>query len=133
MSTRIDSMLVYASRSCLLEAPLYNLWRRARLHLGSPLRLPLPGLKQMLLILEDENWVVVDEGQYDLPVLAWVDFQDSHRDNMYKPVPCTLNYYHYMASSLRGKVLVCMAETLQARLSSATSLTPENPDGSDLE
>jgi hypothetical protein len=76
----------------------------------------MPGLKQMVLILEDDSWVVVDENQYDLPVLAWVNFQDSHRDNLHKPVPCTLNYYHYMASSVRGKVLARMSETLEALL-----------------
>jgi hypothetical protein len=109
-------MPVYASRPCELDAAQYNLWRRARLHLGSPLRLSMPGLKQMVLILEDDSWVVVDENQYDLPVLAWVKFQDSHRDNLHKPVPCTLNYYHYMASSVRGKVLARMSETLEALL-----------------
>ena len=76
MSTRIDTMPVYATRPCQLDASLYNLWRRARLHLGSPLRLPLPGLKQIVLLLEDDSWVVVNEGQYYLPVLSWVNFQD---------------------------------------------------------
>ncbi|MEN8129719.1 MAG: hypothetical protein ABFS45_05900 [Pseudomonadota bacterium] len=120
MTTRIDDMPVYAARADQLEASLYNLWRRARLHLGSPLRLDLPGLKQMALILEDDSWVVVDQCQYDLPVLAWVNFQDSGRDNLYKPVPCTLNYYHYLASSLRGKVLARMGEALQDRLRTPT-------------
>ena len=116
MTTRIDDMPVYAARADHLDAALYNLWRRSRLRLGSPLRLPLPGLKQMVLILDDDSWVVVDEVQYDLPVLAWVNFRDHGRDNLYKPIPCTLNYYHYMASRLRGKVLVLMGEALEARL-----------------
>lgn len=116
MTTRIDTMPLYAARSTQLDASLYNLWRRARLHLGSPLRLPLSGLRQMVLILEDECWVVVDEGQYDLPALAWVDFCHPGRDNLHKPIPCTLNYYHFMASSLRGKVLIQMANILQEQL-----------------
>ena len=117
MTTRIENMPVYATQADQMEAPLYNLWRRARLHLGSPLRLPLPGLKQMVLILEDDSWVVVDEVQYDMPVLAWVKFQDNDRDNLHKPIPCTLNYYHYLASRLRAKVMARMAEALEARLS----------------
>lgn len=129
MTTRIGDMQVIAARHCELEASLYNLWRRARLHLGSPLRLPMPDLKQMVLILEDDSWVVVDEVQYDLPVLAWVNFQDRHRDNIYKPVPCTLNFYHYMASSIRGKVLALMGEQLEALLHDVPSATPENPAG----
>ncbi|HEC20530.1 MAG TPA: hypothetical protein ENI97_14530 [Gammaproteobacteria bacterium] len=116
MTTRIVDMPVLASRPAELEAGIYNLWRRARLHLGIPLRLALPGMAQMVLILDEDSWVVVNENQSDLPILAWVDFQDSHRDNLYKPIPCTLNFYHYMASSLRGKVLTCMERELDALL-----------------
>ena len=124
MSTRIDGMPVYATQADHLDASLYNLWRRARLHLGSPLRLPLQGLKQMVLILEDDSWVVVDEIQYDMPVLAWVNFQDSGRDNLHKPIHCTLNFYHYLAIRLRDKVLARMGEALEQRLSDAA---PGNP------
>ena len=114
--TRIDKLLVYASRPCLMEAELFNLWRRACLHLTMPMRIPLTGLKQMLLIVEEDAWVVVDEVQYDLPILAWVDFDSQHRDNLHKQVPCTLNYYHFMASSLRGKVLVLLKEAFEEKL-----------------
>ncbi len=129
MSTRIDDMLVYATQDDHLDASLYNLWRRARLHLGSPLRLPLQGLKQMVLILEDDSWVVVDEVQYDMPVLAWVEFQDSGRDNLHKPILCTLNFYHYLASRLRDKVLARMEEALEQRLSDAASENPTDIGG----
>lgn len=117
MVTRINDMPVYAARTDQVEASLYNLWRRARLHLEMPLRMELPGLKQMALVLEDDSWVVVDQSQYDLPVLAWVGFQDAGRTTLHTPVTCTMNYYHYMASHLREKVLILMDEALQARLS----------------
>lgn len=116
MTTRIVDMPILASRPAEMEAGIYNLWRRARLHLGIPLRLSLPGMAHMILILDEDSWVVVNENQNDLPVLAWVDFEDNHRDSLHKPIPCTLNYYHFMASSLRGKVLERMAEALQDRL-----------------
>ncbi|HHH44056.1 MAG TPA: hypothetical protein ENK49_07960 [Gammaproteobacteria bacterium] len=117
MSTRIHDMPVYAARTDQVEAALYNLWRRARLHLPMPLRIDLPELKQMALILEEDSWVVVDQCQYDLPVLAWLDFQDSGRTSLHTPVSCTMNYYHYMASHLREKVLTLMLEALESRLS----------------
>jgi len=117
MVTRIHDMPVYAVRTDQIEAPLYNLWRRARLHLELPLRIDLPGLKQMVLILEEDSWVVVDQCQYDLPVLAWVGFQDAGRTTLHTPVTCTVNYYHYMASHLRKKVLTRMGEALETRLS----------------
>ncbi|HHJ16936.1 MAG TPA: hypothetical protein ENJ80_09590 [Gammaproteobacteria bacterium] len=124
MTTRIHDMPVYAARTDEVDASLYNLWRRARLHLAMPLRIELPGMKQMVLIIEDDSWVVVDQYQYDLPVLAWVSFQDAGRTTLHTPVSCTMNYYHYMAGQLREKVLACMGEALEARLGAGH----ENPD-----
>ncbi len=117
MVTRINDMPVYAAQTDQIEASLFNLWRRARLHLNMPLRIELPGMKQMVLIVEDDSWVVVDQCQYDLPVLAWLDFQDAGRTTLHLPVTCTMNYYHYLASHLQEKVLACMSEALEVRLS----------------
>ncbi len=116
MVTRIHDMQAYETRSEQLDASLYNLWRRARLHLHMPLRIELSGLKQMVLIIENDCWVVVDQCQYDMPVLAWLDFQDAGRTSLHTPVTCTMNYYHYLASHLRKKVLAQMNDILQARL-----------------
>ena len=116
MTTRIGDMPVYAARDDQLDASLYNLWRRARAHHDLPMRIPLQGLKQMVLILEDDKWVIVDQNQYDLPVLAWVDFQDRQRSALHTPVPCTLNYYHFMASGLRARVLKLMEAALERHL-----------------
>ncbi len=119
MTTRIYDMPVYEARTEQLDASLYNLWRRAGLHIQLPLRIELPQQKQMVLIIEEDSWVLVDQNQYDLPVLAWIDFQDSGRDSLHTPVDCTLNYYHYMASRLRLKTLSILTETLQAELDAA--------------
>jgi len=116
MVTRIHDMPVYATRTEQIDAPLYNLWRRARLHLVLPLRIEMPQLKQMALILEEDSWVLVDQDQYDLPVMAWLEFQDAGRSSLHTPVNCTLNYYHYLASRLRGKVLQLMVDALNERL-----------------
>ncbi len=116
MTTRITDMPVMVSRPASVEASVYNLWRRSRLKLGPYTRLPMEGLPQIVLILDEDAWVVVNERQYDLPILAWVDFQDEHRDNLHKPIACTLNYYHYMASSVRAKVLARMAAALDEAL-----------------
>ncbi len=121
MVTRIHDMPVYESRTEMLDASIYNLWRRARLHITMPLRIEMPELKQMALILEEDSWVVVDQCQYDLPVLAWVEFQDSERSSLHTPVSCTLNYYHYLASQIREKVLLLMSKDLEARLHNTES------------
>ena len=114
--SRIHDMPVYASRDDELDAALYNLWRRARLHLPMPQRIDLPPSRQMVLVVDRDHWEVVDQNQNDLPMLAWVDFQDAGRSSLHTPVPCTLNFYHYMASRLRGKALERLAEELEHRL-----------------
>lgn len=116
MSTRIGDLPVIATRPDRMEAATYNLWRRARRRFRPPLRIALPGLKEMALIMDDDAWVVVDQRQYDLPILAWVDFAAQGRDALHEPVACTLNYYHFMASQLRGKVLGLMQQDLERRL-----------------
>lgn len=123
MIRRLDDIPVYAARPCEIEALLYNLWRRARQHLGCSLRIELQGMPDMAMLLEDEAWVLVDQRQFDLPVLAWLAFQDKGRDSLHKPVSCTLNYYHFMASQLRARALVVMAEILEQRLSGDSETT----------
>jgi len=126
MVTRIHDMPVYETRSEQLDASLYNLWRRAKLHLQMPLRIELPGLKQMVLIIENDCWVVVDQCQYDMPVMAWLDFQDNGRSTLHTPVNCTLNYYHYLASKLQKKVLTLMSQALETRLTDADFIAADS-------
>ena len=114
--SRIDEMPVYKQHDAEVEAKLYNLWRRAKLHLPFPVRLPLPGLKHLVLVLEEHEWVCVDESSNDFPVIAWLEFEDKARDALHEPVKCKLNYYHYAASMISDDVLVLMAELLEARL-----------------
>ena len=116
MTTRIDSMPIYATRSDDINASLYNLWRRARMHLSLPIRIDLPELKSMALIIENDSWVLVDPRQYDLPVIAWVNFEDEGRNSLHTTVTCRVNYYHFMATQLRSKVLVLMESRLKQRL-----------------
>lgn len=116
MVSRIEGVPVIAKRRDRVPARLYNLWRRSRMHLGVEQSLSLPGMKEMELILEAHAWVVVDHNRNQVPVLAWVDFQVSPQRGLHESVPCTLNYYHFMASSLRGKVVNAMGDELEKRL-----------------
>lgn len=116
MATRIDTMPVYAARLDQIDPALYNLWRRLKLHRPMPLRIELPEMKSMALIVEQDDWVLVDPRQYDLPILAWVKFQDHGRSSLHTPVACTLNYYHYMASRWRSRLLVLMEQYFEEYL-----------------
>lgn len=116
MVTRIHTMPVYTSCSETIDASLFNLWRRAHHHLNLPVRLKLPALKSMILILEDDCWVVVDPRHYDLPMIAWLNFQDTGRNSLHTPVECTVNYYHFMASQFHKKVLANIGEVFETSL-----------------
>jgi len=70
----------------------------------------------MVMILESDEWVCADVRQNELPVLAWVDFEDQGRDALHEPVKCRLNYYHFAASKLRLSVLAEMEQVLALRL-----------------
>ncbi|RMH20241.1 MAG: hypothetical protein D6698_04630 [Gammaproteobacteria bacterium] len=114
--SRHHDMPVLVSRDVEIESVLYNLWRRARLHLALPIRFAIPVTGKMILIVEAESWIVVDGNRNDLPILAWVDFQDKGRDSLHTPVQCTLNYYHYLASRIRVLALQTLQEGLEKSL-----------------
>jgi len=114
--SRVGDVPFYEQREDCLPARLYNLWRRAKLHFKFPIRISLPMYPGMTMLLEENEWVCVDERQNDLPVLAWVEFKDQHRDALHLPVKCKLNYYHFAASKLRVAALTEMEQALERRL-----------------
>ena len=114
--SRISEVPVYEQRDDEIEARVYNLWRRAKGRFGCPLRIPLVDYPGMVMLLEEQAWVCVDERQNELPVLAWVAFENEGRDCLHEPVKCKLNYYHFAASKIRAHSLELMAEVLEKRL-----------------
>jgi len=114
--SRIGDVPYYTQRNDEIEAKLYNLWRRARLHFTMPMRLPLVDYSNFVMLLEEHEWVCVDEQQNDLPILAWIEFEDQGRDSLHLPVKCKLNYYHYAASKVRAHSLELMQDELEKRL-----------------
>lgn len=114
--SRIGDIPCYAQRDDEVTAKLYNLWRRAKLHLNLPIRLTLGDYPGFVMILEEHEWVCANERQNDLPVLAWVEFEDHGRDALHMPVKCKLNYYHFAASKVRAHSLELMEAELEERL-----------------
>ncbi len=68
------------------------------------------------MILDEHEWVCADENQNDIPILAWVEFEDRGRDTLHLPVKCKLNYYHFAASKVRSHSLEMMQDELEKRL-----------------
>ncbi|MDH3326356.1 MAG: hypothetical protein OEM38_06540 [Gammaproteobacteria bacterium] len=114
--SRVADLPIYAQRDNEVTGKLYNLWRRAKLHFKIPVRLELPGCPGIVMILEEHEWVCADELQNDLPILAWVEFEDKGRDVLHAPVKCKLNYYHFAASKLHAIALEKMEEDLDQML-----------------
>jgi hypothetical protein len=114
--SRVKDVPVYAQRDDEVSAKLYNLWRRAKLHFTLPLRIPLEGYRGLVMVLEEHEWVCVNERENDLPVLAWVEFEDQHRDALHLPVKCKLNHYHFAASKVRAASLALMEAALEEKL-----------------
>lgn len=114
--SRIDGLPIYEQRDELLTAKLYNLWRRAKLHFPLPIRMPLSGYRGLVITLEAHRWICADERQDDLPVLAWVEFEDQGRAALHLPVKCKLNHYHFAATKIRAPALVLIERVLEERL-----------------
>jgi len=118
--SRVGEVPVYAQRPDEIAAPLYNLWRRACLHGLCPLRLEFAQHPGVAMILEQREWVCVNTLQNDLPILAWVEFEDSRRDALHLPIRCKINYYHFAASKYRAVMLDETARELERRLRGKT-------------
>ena len=114
--SRVDDVPVYEQRADVVEAKLYNLWRRAQLHFGMPMRLEFDEMPGVAMILDKDEWACVNTKQGDLPLLAWIEFECQGRDSLHIPVACKLNYYHYAASKYRARMLQLMAVALEQRL-----------------
>ena len=105
MKSRIDDIPKLSTEPVSISASHYNQVRLGILRLENPLRIPLPRLRGMDIIINDKAWVCVDRTLYDLPVLAWTDFEVSHRDSLHTPVRCQLNFYHIEADLISETVL----------------------------
>jgi len=108
MKSKLEDLPTFETLQVVVEAIHYNLVQVALRRLGSPLRFELPKLRTLDLHLEHDAWIVVDNSLNDIPVMAWVDFDTSERDNLHKDIPCTLKIYHSHASILIEKVLEAM-------------------------
>ena len=115
--TRHNEVPVFEQRPGTVLAAYYNQVMLARRRIEPELRLPLPGLKALHLILQDDAWVIVDSSLDDIPIAAWSDFQTSQRSNLHEPLACRLRLYHMSAGLLLERALESMHEQLRDRLS----------------
>lgn len=125
MRSRIDEVPKLRSERTVIDANRFNQVRLALLRLGSPLRIPLTGLRGMDIIVDSKAWVCVDRTLYDLPVLAWTDFEYTERPGLHDPVACLLHYYHVHADLITETVLATLVQALSAQLAQGAVATSE--------
>ncbi|MGD8743168.1 MAG: hypothetical protein PVH46_07050 [Granulosicoccaceae bacterium] len=108
MYNRLDDVPVYAQRPGSINANYYNHVQLALKRLGEEIRLPIPRLKHLDLILQKNAWIVVDRVLNDVPVVAWTDFEVTHRDSLHEPIACQIKYYHANAALIMRRTLEAM-------------------------
>ncbi|MBI5449768.1 MAG: hypothetical protein HY940_00255 [Gammaproteobacteria bacterium] len=109
----------------MIDGHRYNQIRLGLLRIENPMRLELPGLRGMDIVLDDNSWVCVDRTLYDLPVLAWTNFEVTRRASLHEPVRCLLHYYHIHAELIKETVLNTVLKEIAKRarnLSPSTSI-----------
>jgi hypothetical protein len=115
MEFSIDHIPALHSETSSIDAPIYNRIRLGLLRADLPLRLPLTGLRGMDMVLDHQTWVCLDRTFYDLPVLAWSDFEPTARTGLQDPVRCRIHYYHVHADFIVHSVLSTAVNALRER------------------
>lgn len=115
MRSRLDEVPVLKTVPTTVPAHHFNRLRLALLRLGDPLRLELPRLRHLDLLLGRDAWVCVDRTLYDLPVVAWTDFQHG-RSALHEPVPCVMRLYHAHAEVVVPILFAEVEKVLKKRM-----------------
>lgn len=105
MKTRLDSVPVMHSVHQQIDAHTFNTIRLGMLRLPAPIRLAIPGMRDLRILLDKDLWLCVDESNNDLPILAFSDFEVANRTELAAPVKCLVRYYHYHADLIRQAAL----------------------------
>lgn len=116
MTSKISHIPIYEHRESEINAQHFNTVRIALNRIAKLIRIELPELRTLDLILDADEWIVVDHSLNDIPVVAWTDFQVQHRDNLHQPIKCSLNLYHTHADIILEKVINSMEQILHEKL-----------------
>ena len=120
MKKRLDGLPRFSSEKTSVPAELFNLVRLALVRLGSPLQFPVPGLKNIEITLDAETWVCSDSSLNDIPILAWTEFEASHRESLVEPIICQYYTYHIHADKIFDTVVEYLADYLDEKLHGGT-------------
>jgi len=103
-------------RDAKVDAHYYNHVIVALKRLGQQVRFRIPGLKHLDIILQKDAWIVVDRALYDYPIIAWMEFETQHRDNVHESIQCKIRYFHANATMIKTRTLEAMDVLLSEEL-----------------
>lgn len=110
MKTRIDDLPIMEQRTVQIDASQYNKIRLGLLRLGAPHRIRLEGMRSLDMLLDQEEWVIVDRDMDDLPVIAWRYFESGKRDALNAPISCTELSFHIYARMVKNQAIEMIAQ-----------------------
>ena len=116
MMRRLSEVPVYSTRETYVPAANYNHVMLAMLRLSDVIRFPLPGFQYIDVIIDRDSWACVDSSLYDMPMVAWLNFDVKSRDNLFKPIRCTENHYHFMSGMIARNALEHIDDQLLCQL-----------------
>jgi len=114
--SRLDELPAFDIRESQLRAQDFNLVQIALKRLGMPLRIELPRLRTLDFVFEKDAWIIVDRSLNDIPIIAWLNFQEAHRSELHKPILCQRRTYHTHATIIVDKALEAMHLILGEKL-----------------
>lgn len=116
MLSQLSEVPVYSTRKTEVAAINFNHAKLTLLRLNDVIRFSLPNFQHIDVIIDRDSWACVDSSLNDMPMVAWLDFSVKRRDNLHQPIPCTLNYYHFMAGVIAKDALVSINDQLKSQL-----------------
>lgn len=105
----------------IISAQDYNRVRLALSRLGSPLLVPLEGMRCLEMVLEDNAWTCIDTCMFGRPILVWAAFDTKRRSGLHEPVNCELRFYHVHGGLVMGEIQETLGRVLQRRLDDTRS------------
>lgn len=114
--SRLDDLPAFEIRDSQLRAQDFNLVHIAQKRLGTPIRIEIPRLRTLDFVFEKDAWIIVDRSLNDIPIIAWLDFQEAHRKTLHEPILCQRRTYHTHAMIIVDKALEAMQLILGEKL-----------------
>ena len=110
--TRHNEVQMLDSYADSIDARYFNVAQTALKRSKEPIRFKIPTLNHLDLLVQQDAWIIVDRVLYDMPIVAWTDFEIDDRDSLHEPIPCQVRLYHFAARMVLNTTLKAMQDIL---------------------